>query len=155
MAHWHFFRCRSTPHRYASCHTTACKTPAGADFDRRYFLDEVPKTKSSPGTINLAQLRVKHFIPEDFKRKQSWHFFLTKLELSLRYFTNFWSTRRPGRRARVRSWSWQASSSHEHQLSSSFSHRRSKALLLHCKSPFYGYHEYPLEPSSLMSCCRT
>ena len=24
-----------------------------------------------------------------------------------------------------------------------------------CKSPFYGYHEYPLEPSSLMSCCRT
>ena len=51
--------------------------------------------------------------------------------------------------------SWQASSSHEHQLSSSFSHRRSKASLLHCKSPFYGYHEYPLEPSSLMSCCRT
>ena len=26
---------------------------------------------------------------------------------------------------------------------------------LDCKSPFYGYHEYPLEPSSLMSCCRT
>ena len=26
---------------------------------------------------------------------------------------------------------------------------------LHCKSPFYGYHEYPLEPSSLMSCCRS
>ena len=24
-----------------------------------------------------------------------------------------------------------------------------------CKSPFYGYHEYPLAPSSLMSCCRT
>ena len=24
-----------------------------------------------------------------------------------------------------------------------------------CKSPFYGYHEYPLAPSSLVSCCRT
>ena len=24
-----------------------------------------------------------------------------------------------------------------------------------CKSPFYGYHEYPLAPSSLSSCCRT
>ena len=24
-----------------------------------------------------------------------------------------------------------------------------------CKSPFYGYHEYPLAPSWLSSCCRT
>ena len=24
-----------------------------------------------------------------------------------------------------------------------------------CKSPFFGYHEYPLAPSSLVSCCRT
>ena len=24
-----------------------------------------------------------------------------------------------------------------------------------CKSPFYGYHEYPLAPSLLVSCCRT
>ena len=35
-------------HLYASCHTTACKTPAGADFDGRYFLDEVPKQKVPP-----------------------------------------------------------------------------------------------------------
>ena len=33
------------------------------------FSRRSPETKSSPGTILFAQLRVTHFIPEDFKRK--------------------------------------------------------------------------------------
>ena len=54
------------------------------------------------------------------KLQKSWNFCLDTLQIS--------DPRRPGQRARVRSWQAPASSSHEHQLSSSFSHRRSKAF---------------------------
>ena len=110
-----------------------------------------PETKSSPGTILFAQLRVTHFIPEDFKRKQNWRF-LTKLELSLRHFTKFWFTApRPARPGALMAGVFIARTpTFFFLLSPSIESFVRRQL---CKSPFYGNHEYPLAPSLLMSCC--
>ena len=84
-------------HLYASCHTTACKTLAGADFDRRYFLDEVPKQKVPPELYSLHNWESRISFPRISKENRI-GVFLTKLELSPRYFTYFWSTApRPAR----------------------------------------------------------
>ena len=141
-------------HLHASCHTTACKTLAGADFDRRHFLDEVPKQKVPPELYSLHNWESRISFPRISKENRI-GVFLTKLELSLRYSTNFWSTApRPARPCALMAGVFFARTpTFFFLLSSSIESFVRRQL---CKSPFYGYHEYPLAPSSLqMSCCRT
>ena len=116
------------------------------------FPGRSPETKIPPELYSLHNWESHISFPRISKENRI-GVFLTKLELLLRYFTNFWSTApRPARTgvlmagvfiARTPTFFFLLSPSIE-----SFVRRQL------CKSPFYGYHEYPLAPSLLMSCCR-